>query len=89
MNKFFHVRPNLRLADIFHTPGDWEATIIETRLVGAGLSFQPFGLGVQRCKPFGQLRSKDGEGGKAAERRNVTRTGIVSDKQPGLIGELQ
>ena len=40
---------------------------------------------MQRRKPFGKLRAKQGEGGHATSRRQVAGAGIVADEDAGLI----
>ncbi len=85
--EFFHARPDFRFTDVPQTVRRRIPAVIRARHVRTDPAFHPLRRRMERRKPFRQLRAEEGEGGHAAERREVARAGIVADERTGAVNQ--
>src|ERR1017187_2737473 len=81
----FHTWPDLVHRHFPQTERRGIATVVRARFVGTGAAFENFRRRVQRREPLVQLRAEQRERGQSTARRQMARTRVVADENPGLV----
>lgn len=83
-DEFLCAIPCILCGDVPPTSRRGKAAEVGAAFVRAGFALNENVVWVQRSKPFGQLRPKEGESGHAAESRRAIRFEIIVHKRGGV-----
>lgn len=75
--------------DVQYAVRGGESTVIGAGFVGAGFAADPFGGGVEREEPIGQLGAKKAEGRNSGKGGEVAGAGVIADEHAGVGHEVQ